>query len=150
MRSEERPNPFLRELKGECFLSRKGAAPYSQPKESEFKQYEVLGLNDVFMDYAGWFSQGHSVHTHLSQIQAGEKVFLTAEKPAIKICDRVGFCVGKLSNSASNRWKEKLDRITEVRVVAIVERDRMDPQEAFRGRIKAEKWEVPVLEVIFA
>ena len=149
MRSEERPNPYLRELKGECLLFRRGAAPNNQPNEGEFKQYEVLGLNDVFLDYAGGFPQGHSVHAHLSQIQAGEKIFLATENPAIKICDKEGFCVGKLSNSASSRWKERLGQISEVRVIAMVERDRMDPQEGFRDRIKAEKWEVPVLEVVY-
>jgi hypothetical protein len=42
-----------------------------------------------------------------------------------------------------------LDRISEVRVVAMMERDRMDPQEDFRDRIRAEKWEAPVLEIVF-
>ena len=57
---------------------------------------------------------------------------------------------GQVSKSASDKWKEKLHRVSEVRVVAMVERDRMDQQETFKGRIKAEKWEVPVLEVVFA
>jgi hypothetical protein len=58
--------------------------------------------------------------------------------------------VGRLSQSASSRWKDQLDRIREVRVVAMIERDRMDPQEDFRDRIRAEKWEAPVLEIVFA
>ena len=106
-------------------------------------------MNDVYLDYAGSFPQGHSIHAHLSKIQAGDKVFLTAGSPAIKICDKDGFCVGRLSNSASDSWKEKLHLVSEVRVVAMVERDRMDPQEDFRERIKAEKWDVPVLEVVY-
>jgi hypothetical protein len=57
--------------------------------------------------------------------------------------------VGRLSQIAANRWKDQLDRISEVRVVAMMERDRMDPQEDFRERIKAEKWEAPVLEMVF-
>lgn len=58
--------------------------------------------------------------------------------------------VGRLSQSASSRWKDKLDRISEVLVVAMVERDRMDPQQDFRDRIRAEKWEAPLLEIVFA
>jgi len=41
-------------------------------------------------------------------------------------------------------------RISEVRVVAMVEHDRMNPQEGFRDRSKLEKWEAPVLEIVFA
>ncbi|MDO9006308.1 MAG: 3'-5' exonuclease, partial [Aquabacterium sp.] len=36
MRSEEKPNPFLRELKSECFLSRRGSAPNNNSSESVF------------------------------------------------------------------------------------------------------------------
>jgi ATP-dependent DNA helicase RecQ len=109
----------------------------------------VLGLKDVFLDYAGGFPQDHAVHTHLSRLVAGDKVFLTAAKAAIEIRDREGFGIGRLSNSSAIKWSARVDRIREVRVLAMIERDRLDPQEAFRGLIKAEKWEVPVLEVVW-
>ena len=150
MRSEERPNPFLRELRSDSILFRKGAAPAGKPIDGVFKQYEVLGLGEIYLSYAGMFPQGHSIHEHLSQIQAGDRVSLTIDNPAIKICNKEGDCVGKLSQGASAKWKEKLELVSEVRVVAMVERDSMDKQENYRGRIKAEKWEVPVLEVVFA
>jgi ATP-dependent DNA helicase RecQ len=149
MKLTERPNPFLKGLKGECFLSRKGSAEAGRERESAFRQYEVLGLSDIYLDYAGGFPQNHAIHAHLARIQAGKKAFLAAEDASIKICDQDGFCVGRLSQSASSRWKDKLDRISEVRVVAMMERDRMDPQEGFRDRIRAEKWEAPVLEMVF-
>ena len=150
MKLAERPNPFLKGLRGDCFLSRKVSLDAGKEGDSAFRQYEVLGLSDIYLDYAGGFPQNHAVHAHLARIQAGEKVFLAAEDAAIKVCDQEGLCVGRLSQSASNRWKDQLDRISEVRVVAMMERDRMDPQESFRERIKAEKWEVPVLEIVFA
>jgi ATP-dependent DNA helicase RecQ len=149
MRIEERQNPFLKELKGDGLLSRRGAAPETATPERRFHQYEVLGLNDVFLDYAGGFPPDHSVHAQLAQIQAAEKVFLAAENSAIEIRDRDAFCIGRLSNSAAVKWKARLERIREVRVVAMIERGRLDPQETFRERTKAEKWEVPVLEVVW-
>jgi ATP-dependent DNA helicase RecQ len=150
MRSEESPNPFLKELRGDSLLPRKAAAPAGISGDDLYKQYEVLGLNDVYLSYAGRFPQGHAIHAHLSQLQAEDKVFLAADSPAITICDKEGFCVGRLSKSASDKWKEKLHLMSEVRVVAMVERDRMDQQKTYKGRIKVEKWEVPVLEVVFA
>jgi ATP-dependent DNA helicase RecQ len=150
MRSEERPNPFLRELKADSLMFRKGAAPAEKPAEGVFKQYEVLGLSDVFLDYAGTFPQGHSIHAHLSQIQAGDRVFLSAGNPGILICNNEGICVGRLSQNASGKWKEKLHKVCEVRVVAMVGRDNMDVQEAYRSLIEAEKWEVPLLELVFS
>jgi hypothetical protein len=107
-------------------------------------------LSDVYLDYAGGFPQSDTIHAHLSRIQAEDKVFLSAHHSVIKICDKEGFCVGRLSQSASATLQNKLGMVSEVRVVAMIERDRMDPQEDFRDRIKAEKWEAPVLEVVFA
>jgi ATP-dependent DNA helicase RecQ len=150
MMSEERPNPILRDLKGGNLLLRKGAARSGMPGGAAFRQYEVLGLDDVYLDYAGGFHQRDPIHEHLSHIQAGDRVFLTADNPAIKICDKEDFCVGRLSQDASAKWRKKLESVSEVRVVAMVERDFMDSQEDFRDRVKADKWEVPVLEVVFA
>jgi ATP-dependent DNA helicase RecQ len=150
MKLAERPNPFFKGLKGECFLQRKASADPGREGKIALRQYEVLGLSDIYLDYAGGFPQGHAVHAHLARIQAGERVSLAADGASITICDSEGFCVARLSQSASGRWKDKLDRISEVRVVAMLERDRMDPQEGFRDRIKAEKWEAPVLEIVFA
>jgi ATP-dependent DNA helicase RecQ len=149
MKLAERPNPFLKGLKGECFLHRKASADAGNEEKSALRQYELLGLSDIYLDYAGGFPQNQAIHAHLARIQAGEKVFLAAEDAAIKICDQEGFCVGRLSQSASNRWKDKLDIISEVRVVAMIGRDRLDPQGGFRDRIRAEKWEAPVLEIVF-
>jgi ATP-dependent DNA helicase RecQ len=148
MMSEERPNPILRDLKGGNLLFRRRAAPSGKSDGTTFKQYEILGLDDVYMDYAAGFGKGNPIHGHLDHIQAGDKVFLTADNPAIKICNQEGDCVGRLSMSASDKWKEKLDSVSEVRVVAMVKRDCRDSQEGFR--VNAEKWEVPVLEVVFA
>ena len=150
MMSEERPNPLLRDLKGGNLLLRKGAARSGYPGGAAFRQYEVLGLDDVYLDYAGGFHQRDPIHVHLSRIQAGDKVFLTAENPGINICDKEGVCVGRLSHGASAKWEDKLELVSEVRVVAMVKRDSLDSQEGFRDRVKAEKWEVPVLEVVFA
>jgi ATP-dependent DNA helicase RecQ len=149
MKLAERPNPFLKGLTGDCFLSRKGPSDGGEGGESAIRQYEVLGLSDVYLDYAGGFPRNHPIHAHLVRIRAGDRVLLAAEQAAIEIRDREGFCVGRLSQSASSQWRDRLDRISDVRVVAMLERDRLDPQPDFSNRIKAEKWEVPVLEVVF-
>ena len=150
MRLERSPNPFLRELKGDSILFRKAAASVAVSGEDVFPQYETLGLSDIYLSYAGRFPRGHAIHDHLAQLEAGDNVFLAADQLVLTICDREGFCIGRLSKSASARWKEKLHRVNEVRVIAMIERDRMDPLEPFNDRIRSETWEVPVLEVVFA
>ena len=56
--------------------------------------------------------------------------------------------MARLSNEGANKWRERLDHILEVRVVAMLRRNRDDPDENFRKMIRAENWELPVLEVV--
>ena len=45
-------------------------------------------------------------------------------------------------------WKDRLDQILEVRTVALLKRNRDDPEEDFQERINTDSWELPVLEVV--
>ena len=53
-----------------------------------------------------------------------------------------------LSSEGANKWRERLDHILEVRVVAMLRRSRDDPDENFQKKIRADNWELPVLEVV--
>jgi hypothetical protein len=48
------------------------------------------------------------------------------DNPSITICDKEGFCVGKLSQAAIAKWIEKMAPVQEVRVIAMVERESSD------------------------
>ena len=53
-----------------------------------------------------------------------------------------------LSSEGGNKWQKRLNLILEVRVVAMLRRNRDDPDENFQKKIKADNWELPVLEVV--
>jgi len=57
--------------------------------------------------------------------------------------------LARLSSEGANIWRERLDHISEVRVVAMLQRNRDDPDENFRKKIKADYWELPVIEVVY-
>jgi ATP-dependent DNA helicase RecQ len=54
-----------------------------------------------------------------------------------------------LSQEGARKWGKRLHQIDDVRVVALLRRDRDDSQEGFQNRIKADQWELPVLEVVY-
>lgn len=150
MKSRQRPNPFLRELWGDAVCIRQASAPAELPADGADRRYEMLGMKAVYLGYAGRFPPADSIHRHLAQTQAGDRVFLSGGDPVVEIRSPEGVCLGKLSQSASAKWRDKLDRVSEVRVVALVERRKTDEQDAYRSRIQAERWEVPVIEVVTA
>ena len=112
------------------------------------KTYELLGLNEIYLDYAGSFPQAHPIHGHLAELRTGQCVFFCQNNSKIDVHDRGGNCLARLSSEGADKWRERLDHILEVRVVAMLRRNRDDPDENFQKMIKADNWELPVLEVV--
>jgi hypothetical protein len=59
-----------------------------------------------------------------------------------------GKCIACLSNEGTKKWKDRIERIIDVRVLAMLHRTRDDPDEGFQQWINADERELPVLEVI--
>ncbi len=147
MRVAGRPNPFLKEIRGGCVmpLTWRGVAADGQVERT----YELLGLDEIYLDYAGTFPADHAIHRHLAALGTGQRVALRPEGSRVVIADPSGHCIGRLSAEGAERWRRRLERILEVRVVAVLQRFRDDPDERFTGRIRADRWELPVLEAVW-
>jgi ATP-dependent DNA helicase RecQ len=148
LKTPRKPNPFLNEIRGDfaiplTYRESIGVVDHNQ------RTYELLGLNEIYLDYAGRFCQSDPIHHHLSMLQAGQSVSLRDNSTKLGIYDCEGRCVAQLSNDASNKRKNRLNKILDVRVVAMLKRDRDDPEENFQKSIKANEWELPILEVVY-
>jgi len=147
-------NPYCREL--ECHLSADQLLVVS-PTFKDFlpdrvlrRRYEMIGLKDLYLDYAGRLSANQPVHRHLTKISTGDNVALELKGDRIQVLDSAGNVIARLASDTSNRLRGFLDKIEEARVLAMVERkqdDSTDPD--YRQLLKADAWEVPVLEVVW-
>ncbi|EFK10020.1 ATP-dependent DNA helicase, RecQ family [delta proteobacterium NaphS2] len=142
-----RPNPFLKEIRGD-FVVKKSYKEGLIENEFQNRQYELIGLNEIYMDFAGCFHKGHGIHNRLASLETGQRVLFHRAEQGIEIHDMDGRCVGRLSKEGADRWSRRLSRICELRVVALLRRDRHDPEEVFQNRIKVDQWELPVLEAV--
>ena len=120
--------------------------------ENEFQdiRYELIGLNEMYMDFAGIFPKDHAIHHRLNRLEAGQTVSFHRNNAVIEVHDTAGGCVARLSEEGAGKWSQRLNRIREVRVVALLQRDRDDPAQDFQNRIKVDQWALPVLEVVYA
>ena len=100
------------------------------------------------MDYAGCFPDDHQIHKKVSALRTGDHVALAAGRKGVEIHDQDGFCVGRLASRSAEGWKKRLGIIHTVRVVSMISRTRLDPDENFQNRINTKSWEMPVLEVV--
>ncbi len=147
LKIQGKPNPFLKEINGNFVMpfTHGGMVEHSDDVD---KRYEITGLNEIYLDYAGGFPQTHPIHSRLTALATGQRVNLVMKTERLEIRDHNGECVGRLSKEGAGRWRKCLENILEVRVVGMLQRNRDDPDAPFQKQIKADKWEVPVLEII--
>ena len=144
-----RPNPFLKEIKGDCAipLTYRGTVEASDRAD---KQYERLGLNEMFLDYAGRFPQADPIHHALARAETGTCVRFCPDGSKIDIRNPEDRCLARLSAEGTDRWLARLERILEVRIVAMLRRHRNDSDDSFQKWIMVDEWELPVLEVVYS
>lgn len=144
----KKANPFLKEIKGQCVASfsyqgEPGTATHAH------KRYELLSLEDIYLDFAGTFPKAHQIHRGLENLESGTLVSLVRKDSTIEVHDEKGACLARLSKKGADVWRERIDDILEVRVVAMLRRSLDDPDDNFVKLIKADAWELPVLEVVY-
>ncbi|WP_319549344.1 RecQ family ATP-dependent DNA helicase [Desulfogranum marinum] len=141
-------NPHVAVLEGH-FLLRRKLFPTLRDKSTE-KRYVVLGMKDVFIDFAGVKQENHPSRRAVEKLEVGARLQPVLQDMQIELLDKDNIPVARLAQSARDKWCERLHQVQEVRVVAVVKRYReeiADP--AFKARCKGETWEVPVVEFCY-
>ncbi|MBP2229385.1 superfamily I DNA/RNA helicase [Azospirillum agricola] len=114
------------------------------------RQRTVLGLGDLYIDFAGRQPATAPVHRALAGLRPGDAVALRAPptpEDRVTVLAADGTVVLRLSEMASRHWSVLVPAIEQARVHAVVRRYRTDGAEAWRGQLRTESWEVPIIEV---
>jgi ATP-dependent DNA helicase RecQ len=149
------PNGFTSDLAAGLSEKERMIVPFVPdnplPEQALNKNYDVLGLADLFLDYAGRQPEGHPIHTWLAALSTGSRLRMgETDRGGIALMDGAGHALALLSRAAVERWRPRLSCIEEVHILAMIERRREDVQaEGYGELVKTERWEVPVCEVLF-
>ncbi len=141
-------NPFTDDLSGACFAPRRESAggPTGDLRNCD---YVLFGLDDVFLDFAGRCAGDDGIHTALMALQPGDCLRIRANGQRPVLVAPTGTVVAQLSAGAADRWRSRLAMIEQVRVVGLIARRRSDCVDAeYAARLRAERWEVPVCELV--
>jgi ATP-dependent DNA helicase RecQ len=136
-------NPHIPLLEGEL-CHRTSVAGTTAPHEILARRFEVLGLKDFFLDYAG--RQPPESRAALAALQPGSALF---PKQPGELADAAGVTVALLSQAARQTWAERWQRIESITVLALARRDAEDSDPKYREKLRCTHWEVPVVEVIY-
>ena len=140
-------NPHTCLLAGEFLISRKA----SSCAESQRKviKYELLGMDDFFIDFAGIKPENHPSRLALRGIKAGDALNIKRRNSYLELVNSDGIAIARLSKKAQAEWSKKLEKIQDIHVVALVRRYKEDVAEKeFQVNCIGGSWEVPIVEII--
>jgi ATP-dependent DNA helicase RecQ len=142
-------NPHTGLIDGD-FLLRREPPVTAQPDDLVLRRrYDILGMEDLFLDYAGRKRQDDAVHAALAELKPGDPLRIAPMGDYIELHDEKGNCVAQLSQSARKTWRGRLENVERITVLAMVQRRFEDSGEEYRDRCKSGEWEVPVAEVVY-
>lgn len=143
------PNPHSGLIDGD-FLLRRDPPAVALPDDRVLRRrYDILGMGDLFLDYAGRRRKEDPVHKHLAELRPGDLLRAVPTGDFVELHEEKGVCVAQLSKTALVTWRGRLEKVERVTVLAMVQRRAEDSGEEYRDRCKCDQWEVPVVEVIY-
>ena len=112
------------------------------------KTYEVLGLSELYIGYAGLFPPGNSIHKDLEALNYGDRLKINIADGWVELLTPKGNRVAQLSTQASDFWRDRLESILEIRITALVVRRKSDTEDPdFLAKTRCDKWLIPLCEI---
>lgn len=148
MDAPDHRNPHVLALDGD-YLLRRPATAADVPPEVLKRKYALLGMEDVDLGFAGAREADDPIHTALARLQTGQQLRLVAHGDQINLLNERGMRIARLSRAAVQCWKDRLGDIETAQVAAIVRRQRNDATPQYRDRCRCDRWEVPLIEVVY-
>jgi len=124
-------------------------APTLLPKSAQelARHYARLTLGDVDLSFAGRRFPGHAVHQAIAALSPGDALELRKEWEHLALVDGKGNTVGRLARAYAPPAGMSCMAAS---VAAIIVRERDDSEAEFRDRLRCERWEVVVPDLVFA
>ncbi len=143
----DRRNPFEAELTGACYVSRRETAEPAG-RDTGVRDYVLLGMDDIFLDYAGQHDAGRPVHAALAAVQPGDRLAMQWHDARPVLVNGAGVAVAQLSAKAAETWKDRQAEIKQVNVIGMLVRTREDCRESeYQSRLRVDQWEIPLCEL---
>ncbi len=133
-------------LTGESVMRVKANDTIDIVEEILKRQYNIIGMDDVFITYAGLRDNNTRLHKELDKLKAGDSLQMKEEGGKILIETKKGFPLISLSQSGVRTWKHRLNSIINIKIKAITIRNKDDAVD-FEMKPRVDQWRIPICEV---
>lgn len=110
----------------------------------------MLDPSDIYLSYAGSLAPENPIHRRLAGLRCGDRLqLLEQENGTLDLCTGSGRPVARLSGKGCAQWREHLASIKTIRVIALPQRRREDDDPEYQGRCRTDRWEYPLVEIVY-
>jgi len=110
------------------------------------RQYNIIGMDDVFINYAGLRDQKTRLHKELDKLKTGDPLQMKEEDGEILLVTSKGFPLISLSKTGVSKWENRLNSIINIKIKAITIRNKEDAVD-FKMETRVAQWKIPICEV---
>lgn len=112
-------------------------------------KYDIIGLDEIFISYAGMRSPGTRIHQTLQSLQTGSPASLIHNGKGIVLRAENGVDIARLSAKGRSKWEKRLCHIQKIDTRAIVTRYKDEGETPNGMTIRSDAWEIPVVEAVW-
>ena len=139
-------NPFLQVLHGHRSVLVRPEPEYFPVTPRELGQaYHRLSLRDVQLSFAGYQPAGHPVHQAIAGLSPGDPLQVRTDRSPWELLNMDGTTVGRLARSFKVPVAAGEVSAT---ALAIASWDRTKSDGQYQDRLKSERWEVVIPEIV--
>ena len=139
-------NPFLRLLSSHPSVLVRQEPDRIPPALVEMRQaYQRLSLRDVRLSFAGYRPPDHPVHSAIAGLSAGAPLQVRTDRNPWELTTVDGISVGQLAQGFKAPAEAGGVSAT---VLAIACWDKTKSEGGYQGRLKSERWEVVIPEIV--
>lgn len=142
------PNPHIKALAGHPMTFETDAASLELNGFSEDLTVSVIGMEDLYISYAGFFPETARIHNDLADLNAGDKVCFIERKNKILMVNANHRTLAMFSRKGTEKWRDLIRSVVNARVLGMIRRNKTDGEGIENYKTKVESWEIPIVEVL--
>jgi ATP-dependent DNA helicase RecQ len=142
-----RSHAFLDGLPDSASVLRRSPVDLPKPSAALQRSYVRLSLKNVYISFAGHYSESHAVHRAIAALAPGDALQTRVANDRWELTNLEGTVVGRLA--AAFEPPARMQCVS-ARVVAIGVRMRDDAEPEYQQRLRVDRWETVIPELVFA
>lgn len=140
------PNTLLHNLSDDPAILRRSKTALPAARAELHRKYLCLSQAEIDLGYSGRYESNHAVHQRIAALEAEDPLLLKRSDKTWELTNLDGESVCRLSKSFSPPDGKQF---FSAKVVSVIVRQKEDSEPEYQDRLRCDRWEVVIPELIY-